>query len=102
MRGLRARGGFEVDLAWAGGALVRADLRSRLGGIARVRTATPVQVSGAPAAPASGANPNPFYRVHDPGAPIVHPNAPAAAAASRAGVVIDIRTGPNAQVILSA
>ena len=29
-------------------------------------------------------NPNPFYRVHDPGTPIVHPSAPAAAATPRA------------------
>ncbi|MEO5819028.1 MAG: glycoside hydrolase family 95 protein [Vicinamibacteraceae bacterium] len=102
VRGIRLRGGFEVDLAWAGGALVRADLRSRLGGVARVRTAAAVRVSGAPSAPASGANPNAFYRVHDPGTPVVHASAPAVAATLRAGVVIDIRTERNGQVILSA
>jgi alpha-L-fucosidase 2 len=102
VRGIRLRGGFEVDLAWSGGALVRADLRSRLGGVARVRTAAPVRVSGAPSAPASGPNPNPFYRLHDPGTPIVHPSAPAVAVTARAGVVTDIRTERNGQVILSA
>ena len=102
IRGVRLRGGFEVDLAWNGGALVRAELRSRLGGVARVRTAAPVRVSGAPAAPASGPNPNPFYRMHDPGEPIVHPSAPATVPTVRAGVVTDIRTERNGQVILSA
>jgi alpha-L-fucosidase 2 len=102
VRGIRLRGGFEVDLAWADGALVRADLRSRLGGVARVRTAATVRVSGAPAASASGPNPNAFYRIHDPGTPIVHPSAPAAATTPRAGAVIDIRTERNAPVILSA
>jgi hypothetical protein len=58
-------------------------------------------VSGAPAAPAAGANPNPFSRVHDPGAPVVHPNAPAVTWAPRAGVVTDIRTERNGQAILS-
>jgi alpha-L-fucosidase 2 len=35
--GLRARGGFEVDIAWAQGRVTRATLRSIRGGTARVR-----------------------------------------------------------------
>jgi alpha-L-fucosidase 2 len=37
VRGLRARGGFTVDVAWAGGALTEAVLTSARGGVARVR-----------------------------------------------------------------
>jgi alpha-L-fucosidase 2 len=37
VRGLRARGGFEVDIAWADGALVQATVRSTQGGEARLR-----------------------------------------------------------------
>jgi alpha-L-fucosidase 2 len=69
LRGIRARGGFELDLEWSAGTLARAELRSTLGGVARLRTPVPVTVQGAAARPAQGPNPNPFYRVHDPGTP---------------------------------
>ena len=39
VRGLRARGGFEVDLAWTEGRLERAVVRSSVGGRARLRYA---------------------------------------------------------------
>jgi alpha-L-fucosidase 2 len=35
--GLRARGNFEVDMAWEGGVLVTANVRSEQGGTCRVR-----------------------------------------------------------------
>lgn len=37
-RGLRARGGFEIDIAWKGGALDYAEIRADKNGICRIRT----------------------------------------------------------------
>jgi len=44
VRGLRARGGFGVAMAWEDGRLVRARVESRLGGPCRVRCDVPLRV----------------------------------------------------------
>jgi alpha-L-fucosidase 2 len=45
--GLRARGGFEIDLEWSGGQLSRAAITSALGSTCRIRTQASVQISSA-------------------------------------------------------
>ncbi|MBI4325831.1 MAG: glycoside hydrolase N-terminal domain-containing protein [Chloroflexi bacterium] len=44
VKGVRARGGFDVDMAWKSGRLTEAAVRSTLGGPCRVRASVPVAV----------------------------------------------------------
>jgi alpha-L-fucosidase 2 len=64
-----------VDLSWAEGKLVHATIRSKLGGVLRLRTKAAVNVSGATSRPAEGPNPNPFFRIVPAGRPQVAPDA---------------------------
>jgi alpha-L-fucosidase 2 len=45
VKGLCARGGFEVDIAWKDGNLTRASVRSKLGRECKLRTASQVQIT---------------------------------------------------------
>lgn len=47
VKGLRARGGFEVDIKWRSGKLEKAEVRSQLGSICRLRTSVDVRIVGA-------------------------------------------------------
>jgi alpha-L-fucosidase 2 len=92
VRGLRARGGFEVDLEWADHALTRATVRSRLGGTCRVRATRPLRVTGTEIRPADGPNTNPFYRVHLPASPIVATGVIVPPAAAPGGATMEFDT----------
>jgi alpha-L-fucosidase 2 len=67
--GLRTRGGFVADIEWENGSLTKATIHSTLGGNCRLRTDIPVTVKSAVAKTAEGENPNPFFRIINPGKP---------------------------------
>lgn len=67
--GLMARGGFEVDMAWQDGQIDSVTVKSRLGGMLRLRSYVPLAGEGLKEA--SGDNRNPFYAVNEIKEPLV-------------------------------
>jgi len=68
--GLRARGGFEVNMQWQNGELAKATIKSSLGGNCRIRSYSPLKGKGLKEA--KGENPNEFYSVTEIQAPLNH------------------------------
>jgi alpha-L-fucosidase 2 len=104
VRGLRARGGFELDLDWDEGRLTRAVIHSKLGGNLRLRTATPVSVStGADdlARPAAGTNPNPLFRTVNVPTAQVATGAPLATARTLPAPLVDVATQPGGAYVIT-
>jgi alpha-L-fucosidase 2 len=59
--GLKARGGFTVDIQWKGGKIIELKINSALGGNCRVLVHQPLR-SGATLTKAAGENKNPYYK----------------------------------------
>jgi alpha-L-fucosidase 2 len=70
IHGIKARGGFELDIDWKNGKVARVVVKSALGGNCRIRSYTKLTADG-PFRPASGKNPNSFYQSPDGKSPLV-------------------------------
>ncbi len=71
VKGLKARGGFEIDMEWQAGKLTKAIVYSTLGGNCRIRTNQKILVQTVNTQPAKGENPNTLFRFIDPQAPLI-------------------------------
>jgi alpha-L-fucosidase 2 len=72
IKGLRARGGFEIDIQWENGELAGATIKSTIGGNCRIRSYIPLKGKGLKEA--TGQNPNSFFDVSDIQTPLIHSN----------------------------
>lgn len=74
--GLRARGGFEVlEMTWKKGRLIRAVIKSDLGGNCRIRVPDKMTSREVPVSAAKGKNSNPFYMKDEAARPLISPEA---------------------------
>ena len=73
IKGIVARGGFELDLSWKNGKVNRLIVKSRIGGNCRLRSLTPLEGKGL--RKAKGVNPNSLYEAPAVGAPLINEKA---------------------------
>ena len=69
VKGLKARGGFQLDFSWKNGKISELRIHSSLGGVCRLRSVEPLK-SGLVKL-AKGTNPNVFYRVPETPKPLI-------------------------------
>lgn len=70
IKGLQARGGFELDFSWDRGKITRLTIRSKIGGNCRLRSLNPL--TGKSLKKAKGENPNPLYTIPEIIRPLNH------------------------------
>ena len=77
IKGIKAIGGFEiVSMEWKDAKLVKAVIKSHLGGNLRLRVPNEIKLNnGTVLKKASGENKNPFFRVEEIPAPVISPKA---------------------------
>ena len=70
VKGLKARGCFEVDIEWQNGEVASAIIKSSLGGNCRLRSYVPLKGKGLKKV--KGQNPNPFYMTPETKKPVIN------------------------------
>lgn len=70
IKGLKARGGFEIDIDWKDAKLKKLVIKSTLGGNARIRVAKDLQFRSK-LTEATGENPNEYYQVNPIKTPLI-------------------------------
>ena len=96
VKGLVARGGFEVDMEWKDGKVTMLKAVSRLGGNLRIRTAAELaEKNGNALALAEGENPNPYYATPVVASPIIKDSSKLGMAPQAEVNLYDIETEPG-------
>jgi alpha-L-fucosidase 2 len=101
--GLRARGGFEIEsLEWKDGVVVKACIKSNLGGNLRIRSYSELTQGEGQLAMANGENKNPFYQTPTIQKPLVSDKAKLKGLQLPTSFLYDINTQAGQEIILLA
>lgn len=100
VKGLKARGGFEIDMEWAQGKLTKAVIHSKHGGHCRVRTNEKLSVQDTNVQTQTGSNPNPLFSFIDAGKPIIKNATKSNITPANQGFVLDFETEKKKHYLL--
>ncbi len=102
VKGLRARGGFEIEsLEWDGNTIRKAVIRSTIGGNLRIRSYARLQGEGLKEVRDGSDNPNPLFASQEVLRPIVSPKASLRGPEIPQGYLYDIETVPGQEVTVT-
>ncbi len=98
VKGLRARGGFEVDIQWENGELTKATVKSSIGGNCRIRSYYPLEGKGLKVA--KGQNTNQIFNIPETKAPLIHSKTPPSSLTLRKVYEYDFSTKKGDIIVL--
>ncbi|WP_234395797.1 glycoside hydrolase N-terminal domain-containing protein [Bacteroides sp. Marseille-P3684] len=98
VKGLVARGGFELDITWKEGKVSRLVVKSRLGGNCRLRSLN--RLSGKGLSKGRGENDNPLYAVDPVAAPLINKEAKLNPVELKKTYLYDLKTEPGGEYVL--
>jgi alpha-L-fucosidase 2 len=100
--GLKARGGFTVDIEWANNKITKTIIHSSLGGNCRTRANSDLQSTDIKLMKAEGENPNPFYYHDAVEKPLIASDVDIQPAVIKKFTEYDMQTEPGKTYILYA
>jgi alpha-L-fucosidase 2 len=101
-KGLRARGGFEIEeLEWNEGRVTKLKIKSTLGGNCRIRSYSELKSDGkAKLVSANKENSNPFYSILEGKKPLISEKAKLSQPNLKASFLYDLPTTPGQEIVL--
>ena len=99
VKGLRARGGFSVDMAWSNGKIRLVVIHSQIGGMLRIRSYDELRDSRL--VPASGPNQNVYFETADISEVIVSAKARVVSPELRKIYEYDLKTTPGHSYVIT-
>jgi len=100
IKGLVARGGFEMDIKWSQNKVEKVIIKSRIGGNCRLRSLTPLTGKGL--IDAKGDNPNALYALPTTSTPLINEKAKLNPVELKKTYLYDLQTVPGASYEISA